>query len=153
MRCSSSKEENQRFMQRQQLSISKLQAMFFNSLGGLSESSNAMAKWNWLPKSKAVREILDDHQNTHFLIDHLWYRHSPHQHNTGGGVMDWHSRPASLPSPGGPGIRRLRTFGGWGGSANWSWLLFFSIFNLRDWRNHKFFFMPRVTTKIFKTSF
>ena len=36
MRCSSSKEENRRFMQRQQLSFSKLQAMFFNSLGSLS---------------------------------------------------------------------------------------------------------------------
>ena len=84
------------------------------------------------------------------------FSHSHHQHNTRGGVMDWHSKPASLPSPGGPGIRRLRTFGGWGGSATWNKVLFFSISNfgvIWDRRNHKFFFMPKVTTKIFKMSF
>ena len=124
--------------------------MFSNSLGSLSRPMQWPSEIGY-PKVRQSESFWTIIRMLIFLS--IIFSHSHHQHNTRGGVMDWHSRPASLPSPGGPGIRRLRTFGGWGGSANWSWLLFFSIFNLRDWRNHNSFSCQGSQPKYSKRAF
>ena len=103
--------------------------MFSNSLGSLSPPMQWPSEIGY-PKVRQSERFWTIIRMLIFLS--IIFSHSHHQHNTRGGVMDWHSRPASLPSPGGPGIRRLRTFGGWGGSATWNKVLFFQFLILES---------------------